>query len=395
MRRSNSSFALAACGSLALHAAVFVILPRYASGLREVGWDTHDPAKQQPVVPERVNEMTPPPEFEMGEATGTGYASQHVDDPLDSTALEADADQALLSLDPSGLGERGTDAAVARAAGAGSRRGGPGELPPILVAEADAAAASGGPIARFGMRQEAKLPRRRSAVRPELLAAGETPEMPEKSRDSEQPTEPSPESVAGVTQSPLNVPEPVPPPAQLDVDIPQPVAETDSASHATEAVAAAAQPVESARKAASAAVVPAPPSPADAGSATAGAAQQPAADPARMSDSESDPFSRIGSATFRDGGLSVRFGRKVKTRKPRLLLAAAVDLISLRRAKVVLQIDIDATGKVTGVEITKSSGSNEIDQPTRVAVYDWWFEPKKNAEGLPVSDQVQFTISWQ
>jgi TonB family protein len=129
--------------------------------------------------------------------------------------------------------------------------------------------------------------------------------------------------------------------------------------------------------------------------AAAVAAQQPSGDPARMSDSESDPFSRLGTATFEDGALHIEFGRKVKTRKPKVLLAGQIDLLALRRASVVLKIDIDETGKVTAVRVVKSSGSNDIDQPTRVAVYDWWFEPKKSAAGQSIPDQVQFTINWR
>jgi TonB family protein len=132
------------------------------------------------------------------------------------------------------------------------------------------------------------------------------------------------------------------------------------------------------------------------GSATPGGAQQPAADPARMSDSESDPFSKLGTVIFREGSLDIRFGRKVKTRRPKLLLAArSWDAVVIRKPDVGLRIDVDAMGKVTSVAVTKSSGSNEIDQPTRVAVYDWWFEPKLDADGRPVAEQYRFVIGYR
>ena len=86
----------------------------------------------------------------------------------------------------------------------------------------------------------------------------------------------------------------------------------------------------------------------------------------------------------------------MKTRRPKLLLAAQTwDAFVIRRPEVALQIDIDATGKVTGVVVLKSSGSNEIDQPTRVAVYDWWFEPKTDADGHALADQVKFVIGYR
>ena len=118
------------------------------------------------------------------------------------------------------------------------------------------------------------------------------------------------------------------------------------------------------------------------------------ADPAPMSDSESDPFSVLGSAEYRDGRLSVRAGRKVKSRRPRIGLAGQVDLYQRKGAQVTLRVATDAAGKVTGVEIVKSSGSNEIDQPCLVAMYDWWFEPKKDKSGNPIADRFDFTIGF-
>src|SRR3954447_11103249 len=69
-----------------------------------------------------------------------------------------------------------------------------------------------------------------------------------------------------------------------------------------------------------------------ASAATPAVAQPPSGDPAPMSDSESDPFSRLGTATYKDGALHIQFGRKVKTRRPKVLLAGMVDLMTLRRA---------------------------------------------------------------
>ena len=118
------------------------------------------------------------------------------------------------------------------------------------------------------------------------------------------------------------------------------------------------------------------------------------ADPAPMSDSESDPFSVLGRADYRDGRLSVRAGRKVKSRRPRIGLAGQVDLYQRKGAQVTLRVATDATGKVTAVDVVRSSGSNEIDQPCRVAMYDWWFEPKKDAAGSAVPDKFDFTIAF-
>jgi TonB family protein len=72
-----------------------------------------------------------------------------------------------------------------------------------------------------------------------------------------------------------------------------------------------------------------------------------------------------------------------------------VDLYQRKTAQITLRVSTDAAGKVTGVEVLRSSGSNEIDQPCRVAMYEWWFEPKKDSLGNPVPDTFNFTIGFQ
>ena len=103
----------------------------------------------------------------------------------------------------------------------------------------------------------------------------------------------------------------------------------------------------------------------------------------------------LGRAEYRDGRLTVRAGRKVRSRRPRIGLAGQVDLYQRNITQVTLRVAIDATGKVTGVEVVRSSGSNEVDQPCLVSMYDWWFEPKKDAAGNPVADRFDFTIGFR
>ena len=103
----------------------------------------------------------------------------------------------------------------------------------------------------------------------------------------------------------------------------------------------------------------------------------------------------LGTAQVRDGRVTVQAGRHVKTRRPHLGLAGMVDLAKTGTAQVVLKVWVDAAGKVTNVDVARSSGSNEVDQPCRVAMYDWWFEPKKDAAGRAVPDKFQFTISFR
>lgn len=120
-----------------------------------------------------------------------------------------------------------------------------------------------------------------------------------------------------------------------------------------------------------------------------------AGNPLPRSESDSDPFSRIsGNVVVRAGRLDVRLGRKVKTTRPQVNIAGQLDLIALNNPTVVLEVHIAPSGSVTDVRIAHSSGSNAIDEPTRVAVYDWWFEPARDKHGKPVPDVVYFAVQF-
>jgi TonB family protein len=130
------------------------------------------------------------------------------------------------------------------------------------------------------------------------------------------------------------------------------------------------------------------------------AAQQtssmPAADPAMMSDSESDPFAHAsGTIEFRDGRVDVRFGRKVKTVRPRLSLAAHYDLMAMQCPRMVVRLQVEASGAIRDVNIVTSSGSRSADQEVKVALYQWWIEPPKDKRGAALADVVEFPILWR
>jgi hypothetical protein len=117
------------------------------------------------------------------------------------------------------------------------------------------------------------------------------------------------------------------------------------------------------------------------------------ADPAQESDSESDAFSKTAVAdVLHDGRLEVRKGRKIKTTRPHFLPGAEAAFLANPEPSLVMKIAIDPTGKVTSADIIRSSGSIEIDQPCRVAVYDWWIEPAHDKAGHPVRDVIEFTF---
>lgn len=121
-----------------------------------------------------------------------------------------------------------------------------------------------------------------------------------------------------------------------------------------------------------------------------------AGNPLPQNESDSDPFSRISGNIVipRVGRLDVRMGRKVKTTRPQVGVAALLDQVALNNPTVVLEVHIAPAGNVTDVRIAHSSGSNAIDEPTRVAVYDWWFEPAKDKHGKAVPDVIYFAVQF-
>lgn len=116
------------------------------------------------------------------------------------------------------------------------------------------------------------------------------------------------------------------------------------------------------------------------------------ADPAPPGRLESDPTTLEGGAEFRAGGTRVRLGRAAKITRPRMNLAARADLMNGAGSFIVLKLTTDITGNVTNAEVYRSSGSNNIDQPCKLAAYNWWFEPPKDSQGKPVDDVFLFSI---
>ena len=113
-----------------------------------------------------------------------------------------------------------------------------------------------------------------------------------------------------------------------------------------------------------------------------------------MSPAESDAFSMLGGIEFRDGRMESRLGRAFKSVRPRLSFAAQLDLMSISEPRIVLKISIDASGKVTSVDVVRSTGSTLIDQPVKVSMYEWWFEPPTTADGRQRAETFVLPISW-
>jgi TonB family protein len=115
-----------------------------------------------------------------------------------------------------------------------------------------------------------------------------------------------------------------------------------------------------------------------------------------MSDSESDPFAHASnSIEFRDGRVDVQFGRKVKTVRPRLSLAAKYDLLAMQYPRMLVRMHVEPSGNVRSVTIIKSTGSRTADQEVTVALYQWWIDPPTDKHGVALADVVEFPIIWR
>jgi TonB family protein len=187
------------------------------------------------------------------------------------------------------------------------------------------------------------------------------------------PVRPAPPTVIAAAPKPIETPE-------------TPLAPQTPAPPPTPAVAAI--PAAGGVSAASAAQ-------ADAGgqSGRPGSPQAPA-DPAPMSDRESDPFAKVGSAEFRGGKLVAQKGRPAKLVRPRFTFKGQVDLASMANPTVVVKIKTDTTGNVTDVNVVRSSGSNEVDLPAQLAMWQSWFQPPKDRTGHAMADEFLFTLGW-
>ncbi len=120
----------------------------------------------------------------------------------------------------------------------------------------------------------------------------------------------------------------------------------------------------------------------------------PSADPAPISDSESDAFAKTNTVEISEGSVEAKLGRKVKTIRPKLSLAAQLDLLGMQFPKMKLRVRIDNAGKAANVDIIKPTGSATADQETKLAVYQWEFGPDPKPKPGAV-DIVEFEIIWR
>jgi TonB family protein len=371
--RQKHIFLIAIVCSLALHLASFGVYVEYAH-LRGLGASATRSTSDARPTTAPADELIVYPEMGDDQGNGIGSNSSPGDEPMQ--AREADEDQALLSRNPTGMGRVNLPPTLQRGP-VGNGKGGPPAAPtpikqvpaPVVPAQAVAATHSHEekPSTPEAVATPAPEPMPAAGSRVQVASALDLPKATDgqiaQVENAKTIDDPKPSVVAVAPEKKI----------------------TANAAHRD----VASQPL------ARDAVASAKPQAAD-GDGKQPGVPLPAGNPLPQSDSESDPFSRIsGNITVpRVGRLNPRLGRKVKTTRPQVNIAGELDLFALNNPTVVLEVHIAPTGKVTDVKIAHTSGSNAIDEPTRVAVYDWWFEPAKDKLGKPVSDVIFFTVQF-
>ena len=368
MIRQKHIFLLAVACSLALHLASYGVYVEYAR-LRGTGRFSVRRTSAPAATTMPADELIVYPE--MGDDQGTGIGSNSSPGPEPMQAREADEDQALLSRNPQGIGRVDLPPSPQRGP-LGDGKGGQPTINPEKAVPAVAGMTPPPPEAK-------STPPIAVAVHP-----APTQDTPPPARVQVASAPPSPSALTGQSDPEIK-PETVDPPAR-----PAPAVKPQTEEQATKAVQQL-----TAEQQAKQTVTFAKPQAADGDGKRRGAPPS-AGNPLPQSESDSDPFSRIsGNITVpRVGRLDPRLGRKVKTTRPQVNIAGEIDLFALNNPTVVLEVHVAPTGKVTDVKIAHSSGSNSIDEPTRVAVYDWWFEPAKDKNGKPISDVTFFTVEF-
>lgn len=449
MRYRDTSLTVGFCASLALHAAVaYLMLTTYT---REFGrvYLNADSSVQAAAMrrPALVPVFNPPAPDDIGQANGRGEYNDSTPGDTPMAARQADELQALLSRATPGnhgtTGDRPTNTktdvgdpgqnqlAAPVMPGAPGKPGAPGAAGAPGMPGSAAAASPPAP------QSPAPPQPPDSSGTPAAIAANNPGQM---GLEQSQPTPRlTPQAPAIKPQSPpaaANKPDPseiamgaIPPPAihsQAQTSPPTTTPNTAAAPDATPvALAMAINPPAPAASAAeansSASALAHPPTPAASSAETdhdtaaapasgsagqsgqngaggSGASAVAASSPGRpipQSESDSDPFSKAFAVNFRAGRVDARTGRKIKTVRPDLSLAAMYDLAGGANPSVTVKARIDETGAVTDVAILTSSGVNEIDLPCLRAVQQWWIDPALDAQGKPIKDVVVIRINFR
>lgn len=436
MGKRDHTITIALCASLVAHGLGVRGLVEFANRqmgdgyVYQSGYGPGDAKDDRAVSVAQI----PATDDDMGERHGTGDAANSIDSDKTFQAQEADQVQAFLSRDPEGPGQIGNKPSMSLLNpgenGDGAPPGQPGASGSPASAMPMIAAADPSPllVQPKGPSLPAKFDQSAAEQQPRVAQASQPPPVGTSAELAKAPDALKPPQAAQSTKLtlPTALPElpvptlkgPTPSPADSIASAIQPgtpPAPTDRVElRAPEAPPAPKPPDQKIPAPAPAAqqAVPQPPSPPAhaapptppvspaVASAAGGAGGKPgptvsAADPAPMSDSESDPFGKTAAITFSNGRVVARSGRKVKTVRPNITDAGQIDAMLVSRATVVFKVKIDESGTVQDVKKLVSSGSDSIDLPCERALYEWVFDPTLDDHGRPIADQLLIRLNFR
>lgn len=128
--------------------------------------------------------------------------------------------------------------------------------------------------------------------------------------------------------------------------------------------------------------------------AGAGGGQRPA-DVAPSSDRVMDGFARVESAVMSPGGSVARQGRVIRFPRPLWTLGSHADVWSGVGLPIrfVIEMRLDANGRVRSARLLEGTGRSSIDRPILVAAHGAELDPSRDANGQPHADTIAFVLT--
>lgn len=127
----------------------------------------------------------------------------------------------------------------------------------------------------------------------------------------------------------------------------------------------------------------------------AGSAGGRPADIAPRSDRVMDGFARVESAVMSPGGTVARQGRVIRFPRPLWNLGSYADVWSGVGLPIrfVIEMQLDANGRVRSARLLEGTGRTSIDRPILVAAHGAELDPSRDADGKPRADTIALVLT--
>lgn len=102
--------------------------------------------------------------------------------------------------------------------------------------------------------------------------------------------------------------------------------------------------------------------------------------------------SGTGPGTGPGQGMGAGQGGTIRPPEPIALLIPPMAPSSLRGREIRVRLQVNAAGRVTGVELVTSSGSARYDRELRRTAEGWLFRPARDPDGRAVAHVFEYTV---